>query len=137
MEQQGNTSLRLATTLKQHPAVVDVFHPGLHHSPDHTLFIRDFKASAGVFSFQLHDSIDEKRSELFLSKLHLFRIGMSWGGFDSLIYLARIRKMRPATNWPHEGLTVRVSAGLEDYVDLEKDLLGALDEVVRPLHRDP
>jgi cystathionine beta-lyase len=51
-----------------------------------------------------------------------FRLGFSWGGFESLIIPARApRRLRPI-----EGLLFRVSIGLEEPADLIADLDAAL-----------
>jgi cystathionine beta-lyase len=47
-------------------------------------------------------------------------MGWSWGGFESLIVPAHIR--RTASSFPADGPVLRVQAGLEDAGDLIADL---------------
>lgn len=51
--------------------------------------------------------------------LQLFHIGLSWGGFESLI-LPVGQAYRTHTNLPKDGYLVRLNIGLESVVDLQK-----------------
>jgi cystathionine beta-lyase len=55
----------------------------------------------------------------------LFRLGSSWGGYESLMVPAwppPVRTCRPA---PQDGYLIRIHAGLEDPADLIEDLAAA------------
>ena len=54
--------------------------------------------------------------------LTLFRIGASWGGFESLMIPVYPEQYRSATAWDASGATLRIHAGLEDFDDLIADL---------------
>jgi cystathionine beta-lyase len=52
-------------------------------SPGHDLWLRDFMAAAGLFSFVFKGGTSASR-DAFIDALDLFGIGYSWGGFESL-----------------------------------------------------
>ena len=54
--------------------------------------------------------------------LDLFRIGYSWGGFESLVMTIDPRSLRSATTWEEPGQLVRLHIGLEKPDDLIADL---------------
>jgi cystathionine beta-lyase len=56
----------------------------------------------------------------FVDGLQHFGIGYSWGGFESLIVPAHIK--RTAKPFAAEGTVLRIHAGLEDAGDLIADL---------------
>jgi cystathionine beta-lyase len=54
--------------------------------------------------------------------MDLFKMGYSWGGFESLILPANPETIRTATPWQADGTLLRLHAGLEDPDDLIEDL---------------
>lgn len=117
----------LAQTLAEHPAVAAVHHPALTGDPD--LVARQMSGSTGVFSFTLADGSWEAVRTV-VDALEHFRIGVSWGGVESLA----ISPQRPG-NEPSlagRGLPsglIRLSIGLEGTGLLEADLLQALSRL--------
>ena len=69
----------------------------------------------------LHPVPDE-RVVCMIESLRLFKIGSSWGGFESLIVPVDPTPLRTATRWREDGPLVRIHAGLEDFRDLQADL---------------
>jgi cystathionine beta-lyase len=57
-----------------------------------------------------------------LDHMTLFKMGYSWGGFESLILPADPTPARTASPWQAEGTLIRIHAGLEDLGDLIGDL---------------
>jgi cystathionine beta-lyase len=64
-----------------------------------------------------------------LDGLELFRMGVSFGGFESLAIPMDPRPHRSATRWPHEGPYLRLHVGLEDPDDLIADLACGFDRL--------
>jgi len=60
-----------------------------------------------------------------LDSLHLFHLGYSWGGFESLAVPTFPETLRSATQW-QGGPSVRLHVGIEDPADLVADLEQAL-----------
>lgn len=124
LKQHHESALKIAHYLESHPAVNSVLHPALVSSPDHALWLRDFKGASGLFSFYLKES-NLDYVEKFFDSLQLFHIGLSWGGFESLI-LPVDQPYRTDTEHAGSGYLVRLHIGLENVDDLQQDLAQAL-----------
>lgn len=125
IERSGASGLALAQKLEDHPKVSRVLHPGLESHLDHALFKRQFNGSSGCFAFVL-DGVEARESEAMAEACHLFRLGFSWGGYESLILPCDRQIRRTAVPWKAEGALLRLSVGLEDADDLWADLAQAL-----------
>ena len=112
-------ALTIAHWLAEQPLVNRVLHPAMASCPGHDLWVRDFIGSTSVFSFVFENHIDAKQVINFINSLQIFRIGMSWGGVNSLavVYPDLIR---PTEDFA--GRIVRLNIGLEDVDDLISDL---------------
>lgn len=69
----------------------------------------------------------------FIDSLQWFKIGVSWGGFESLVYATAIGWQRDAVaGTEYESRVdklVRLSIGLEDAEDLLEDVERALSRI--------
>ena len=115
---------RNAKYLLDHELVADVFHPALPHTKNHKIWKRDFSGSTGLFSFMLKKKFSNTQIEKFFNKLKIFKLGYSWGGFDSLITFPPLDK-REFKN-KNTGTLIRLYCGLEDIDDQIKDIKSAL-----------
>ena len=120
MRQHEATALTVARWLQSRPEVASVLHPALPSHPQHALFKRDFLGSSGLFSFELKAATPAQLAAL-CERRHHFKIGYSWGGFESLIMPAKISALRTVRPWTG-GPLVRLHCGLEDAQDLINDL---------------
>ncbi|MCS6987117.1 MAG: cystathionine beta-lyase [Sphingomonadaceae bacterium] len=128
LRRQGETGLQLARHLAAHPLVERVLHPALPGCPGHDVWARDFTGAAGVFSFVLKEG-EPGDDAVLCDDMRHFRLGFSWGGYESLILPVRARRrLKPL---PGPGRMYRVSVGLEDPADLVADLDQALDRLAR------
>lgn len=121
-EKQG---LAMAKWLQARPEVAQVLHPALPDSPGHDLWKRDFLGSSGLFSIILKPGQSEQDLAAFLDGLRLFRMGFSWGGYESLIIPFDCQPYRSATAWQPGGIALRLQIGLEAIEDLQADLAAA------------
>ena len=120
------TGLALARWLQGRPEVARILHPGLPGDPGYGLWKRDFSGSCGLFGVVLKP-VSEARLAAFVDGLQHFGIGYSWGGFESLIVPAHIRRtVRP---FEAEGPILRIHAGMEDPDDLIADLEKGLERL--------
>ncbi len=124
------TAITVANYLDKHPKVKKVNYPGLPHFEQFDLAKKQMSGFSGLLSFVL-DTKDIEKIKLFVNKLELFKLGVSWGGHDSLVYapiISYLKELKPeqfkAMNIT-EGL-IRISIGLEDADDLINDLEEAL-----------
>ncbi|MCB1387614.1 MAG: cystathionine beta-lyase [Rhodobacteraceae bacterium] len=124
MKRHEATGLALAGWLMERPEVARVLHPALPSCPGHEHWARDFDGAAGLFSIEL-SSPDPDAKRRFIDALQLFRIGFSWGGYESLV-LPMHPESRSMPRWRELGPVVRLQVGLEDLDDLRADLAQAL-----------
>lgn len=115
------TAMTVASYLEQHPKVRQVYYPGLPSHPQYELMSSQQSGNTGLLSFELDASLEE--SVRFLNQLQLFKIGCSWGGFESLALM-------PLYSMSPEGLQlvgadrnlIRIHCGLEGEANLLSDL---------------
>jgi cystathionine beta-lyase len=129
MRRHEATALEVARWLEARPEVDRVLHPALPSHPQHALWRRDFSGSSGLFSFELRAASPAQLAALCERRRH-FRIGYSWGGFESLIMPAKLGAIRTAAPWTG-GPLVRLHCGLEDAADLIADLADGLAAMAR------
>lgn len=125
LRRHQETGIHLAEGLQRHAAVARVLHPALPGDPGHALWKRDFRGASGLFGLELRPMSAEALSTLF-SRLQLFGIGLSWGGYESLALPVDppLRTVRPLDI---KGPLIRVHAGLECAHDLLEDFSASLD----------
>ncbi|MES2980329.1 MAG: PLP-dependent transferase [Pseudomonadota bacterium] len=120
-------SRQLAQWLGQREEISAVLHPAVAGAPGH----EHWKAhcpggrAAGLFSVVFQDRFAVEQVDRFCDSLKLFKLGFSWGGPVSLVMPYDIPSMR-GSQWPHRGMLVRFSIGLEAAADLQDDLSQAL-----------
>ena len=116
------TALRLARWCADRAEVARVLHPAFPDCPGHETWKRDFTGASGLFSIVLARPYPKKAIAAMVDGMGLFRMGYSWGGFESLILPADPAPLRTAVPWRAEGPLLRLHAGLEDPDDLIADL---------------
>jgi cystathionine beta-lyase len=116
------TALALAHWCQGRPEVARILHPAFEDCPGHEHWARDFSGSSGLFSIILDKSYPKDALARMLDHMGLFKMGYSWGGYESLILPADPSSFRTARPWPGDGTLIRLHAGLEDIDDLIPDL---------------
>ncbi|MBI5277015.1 MAG: PLP-dependent transferase [Burkholderiales bacterium] len=129
---QDQAARQLASFMQGRSEVALLLHPAFEGSPGHAHWQalcgqRDL--AAGLFSVVFDERYPTAQVDAFCDSLKLFKIGYSWGGPVSLVVPYDIPAMRP--QWPHKGVLVRFSLGLEDPADLMADLEQALQVFAR------
>ena len=125
MEKHQSNALSIAQFLETHPKVKQVYYPGLISHPQYELSVRQTTGSGGVISFEIDGG--EEVAIKFLESLKLFILAESLGGVESLIEHPATMTHSSLTAKERElaGITdslIRVSIGVEDVRDLQKDL---------------
>ena len=129
MKQHEENASAVVGYLNKHPAVEQVFYPGLVAHSTHRIAAQQQTGFGAMFSFTLNQ--DEICQKTFVKHLQLFTLAESLGGVESLI-------CHPAT-MTHAALSpdaqenagigsnlFRLSVGIEDAQDLINDLNTAL-----------
>jgi len=122
------SALRVAHWLAGRPEVREVIYPALPGARGHALWRRDFTGASGLFAVVLQP-VAKERVDAMLDGFSLFRMGWSWGGFESLAIPIWPERVRTATRWDAGGPCLRLSIGLEDPDDLIADLAAGLDRL--------
>jgi len=129
MAQLQENGLTVARWLQAHPKVRRVLHPGLPDFPRHRLAKKQMSGWSSLFAVELQPPADPDQRHRFVDRLRLFSIGVSWGGYESLIIPLLARTPAIAAQHQRVGLSddcYRLSIGLEDADDLIADLEQAL-----------
>ncbi len=129
LRQHQESALKIAHWLASREEVDVVLHPALPSCPGHEYFKRDFTGANGLFSFVLNRG-DQASLNALLDGMHHFKMGYSWGGFESLILgNTQVGRLRTATNWQYQYPLIRLHVGLEDVDDLIDDLSQGFDRL--------
>ena len=115
------SGLAIARWLQARPEVLRVEHPALPSHPGHAIWKRDFTGACGLFSV-VFKPVRQEAVFALLNSLHLYGMGASWGGYESLAIPFDCTAVRTATKWAPGGPTIRLHIGLEDVGDLIADL---------------
>jgi cystathionine beta-lyase len=116
-----DSALKLAYWLSKRPEVERVLHPALPSCPGHETWKRDFTGSSGLFGVVLKNNFNKTHVANMLDHMQLFKMGYSWGGFESLIVPYDTHPPRSAQPWL-SGQLIRIHAGLESVDDMIDDL---------------
>ena len=131
LERQSASAMKVAGWLESRPEVKRVLYPALESDPGHTLWKRDFAGASSLFGLALHTT-DEAAVARMVDGLDLFRIGSSWGGYESLVAYNRMPLPRCVIPWTETPFLLRVHIGLEDADDLIADLEAGLARLGEP-----
>ena len=129
MDRHCANAVELAGWLAKHPAVAEVYYPGLPDHPGREVAVRQMRAPGGMISLKLRGGIPAAKS--FLTRTKLFSLAESLGGVESLVCHpttmthASIPKEVREARGVDDGL-IRLSVGIEDVSDLRADLERAL-----------
>ncbi len=129
MRAHQENALALAQWLEKHPKIEKTIYPGLPAHPQHALAKKQMSGFGGMISFYIKGNMDDVKK--FYSKLKVVTLAESLGGVESLVN-------HPAT-MTHASIPadvraklaisdtlIRLSVGLEDLSDIQKDLENAL-----------
>ena len=125
MERHQASGLQIANALSQHPLVTQVFHPAIAKED-----CKSLKGFGSLFSFSLADNVD---IAIFCDALNIFRLGVSWGGYESLIIPAQAvvdqeGEFNSAQDFGVSARIVRLFIGLENPDELWSDIETALNK---------
>ncbi|SMQ84893.1 cystathionine beta-lyase [Bacillus sp. OV166] len=128
MRAHHESGLKIASFLEDHSSVKKVHYPGLKSSPDYELGKQQLKGYSGLMSFELaNNSFDSVRK--VINSLKQFQIGVSWGGFESLVISPNYgNNTEHLINSGIDPGLIRISVGLENSDELMEDLSTALQQ---------
>ena len=121
MRRHYESALAVAAWLQKRPEVHRVHYPALPEDPGYRIWKRDFLGASGLFGFTLK-SCSDRAFAAFLDHMDLFKLGYSWGGYESLMVPTYPSTLRSSTRWEAPGPSIRIHVGLENVNDLLDDL---------------
>lgn len=130
-----DSALMICDRLHQHPYVTKVHHPVYSNHPGRATL----SGFTGLFTIEVDERVDIPR---FSDALKHFRLGVSWGGHESLIVpVAASLAQTPGVNsFDRFGVSpraIRLHIGLEDPEVLWSDLESAFSVSANPKGRKP
>nr|WKN34656.1 aminotransferase class I/II-fold pyridoxal phosphate-dependent enzyme [Tunicatimonas sp. TK19036] len=133
LRQHQENGMKVAQFLDAHPKIKLVRYPGLESFPQYALGQKQMKGYTGLMSFQLATE-DLDKIKTFVNSLKVFKIGVSWGGHESLIYAPAISYLKELSpeQFGAMGISLgdmRISVGLENVDDLINDMEAALEKI--------
>ncbi|WP_150275218.1 aminotransferase class I/II-fold pyridoxal phosphate-dependent enzyme [Paenibacillus tepidiphilus] len=135
MERHESNALAVARYLQDHPAVAEVFHPGLPDHPGYEIQNRQSSGNTGIFSFKVKDA---RYVDPLLRHIRLIAFAESLGGVESLMTYPAVQthadipvEIRDAVGV--DDRLLRFSVGIEHAEDLIGDLGQALEAAQREI----
>lgn len=133
MIKQSKNAAKLVPVIKEHPAVLRVFHPSLFTGEQAGIAARQCNAAGSMISFELAGG--RESAFRFLNHLQIVKLAVSLGGVESLACHPR---STTASEMSEEDLVaggiteglVRLSVGVEYWRDIAAELRRALDAAV-------
>ncbi len=131
--EHSKNALIVARFLQKHPAVNEVYYPGLPNHTNHDIAVKQQSAGGGVVSFTLKEDTAQAAKTVVCST-ELFKLAESLGGVKSLLChpATMTHKSIPAVKRIASGVAdslIRLSVGLEDVADLIYDIDQALNNI--------
>ncbi|WP_025682351.1 PLP-dependent transferase [Paenibacillus maysiensis] len=129
MDRHEHNATVLANYLLTHPAVAEVFYPGLEGHPGREIQNKQSSGNTGIFSFKVKDA---RYVEPLLRNIKLIAFAESLGGVESLMTYPAVQTHAdiPAEIRDAVGVDdrlLRFSVGIEHTDDLIEDLRSALE----------
>lgn len=125
MSRHQDNALRVIDFLKNHPQVENVRHPSVASAEQRAIIRQQMMGFSGLFSFDIKGGHFEHVKQ-FIDTCRVFKVGCSWGGYESLI-------ISPNRGYNQPGLLadniatglIRLSIGQENPELLIADLAAA------------
>ena len=129
MERHCQNARAIAEMLDQHPAVDQVFFPGLKHNPGHEIASRQMADFGGMIALELTGGYEA--AVAMLNRLKLAKLAVSLGDAETLVQhpASMTHSVCSPEERAEQGISeglVRISAGLEAAEDIIADLEQAL-----------
>jgi methionine-gamma-lyase len=127
---QNENAARLAALLEAHPKVEKVHYPGLRSHEAHETAKRQMSGFGGMLSFELKGG--EAAAKRFAESLSFVTILPTLGGVETSLLIPAVSSHSMISEEARRaaGVTpglVRLSAGIEEWEDLEREIAGALE----------
>ena len=114
-------AMKVARYLENHPKVEKVYYTGLPSHPQYALAQKQQRGNTGLIAFEIKGSTEDAKK--VVNGLKIFKIGVSWGGFESLVCMPQLRQDEDTCRWLGGAQKlIRIHCGLEGVDALIADL---------------
>jgi len=117
VKQHTENATEVARWLRERPEVREVHYCGFDDFPQRELFQKQMRAASSLVCFETVFQ-DEPTLRKFTEALRVYRLGVSWGGHESLVVALPFKPM----DWQEERWLIRLHCGLEHVDDMKADL---------------
>lgn len=136
MERHQYNATRIAEWLQTHPAVQEVFYPGLPSHPGYEVQQSQSSGNTGIFSFKMKDA---RTIEPILRHIKLIAFAESLGGVESLMTYPAVQTHADIPLEIRQSVGVddkllRFSVGIEHIDDIIADLKQAIEAAEREIN---
>lgn len=134
MDRHCENAQKVAEYLQKHPAVAEVYYPGLPSHPQYELAKRQMDGFGGMISFELKGGLEAGKT--LMNSVQLISLAVSLGCVDSLIQhpASMTHSPMPQEARLRAGITdglIRLSVGVEGIEDILADLEQGLNKLSR------
>ena len=128
VKEHEKIAMQVAEYLENHPKVDKVYYTGLKSHPQYALAQKQQRGNTGLMAFEIKGSTEDAKK--VVNSLKIFKIGVSWGGFESLVMMPQMRFDEQTCEWlgSRQNL-IRIHCGLEGVDALIADLEQALANI--------
>lgn len=129
MQRHCENAMQVARYLETHPAIAQVWYPGLESHPGHAIAKQQMHAFGGMIAFELQGGLEAGAA--MMNRVELATLAVSLGNVDTLIQhpASMTHAAMPREARLQAGITdglVRLSVGVENVADIIADLDQAL-----------
>jgi cysteine-S-conjugate beta-lyase len=129
LEHHYKAGLEIAQWLEQQPQIQRVLHPALPIDAGYARWKKYMSGACGLFGIELKAGFSRDQLAAMLDGLKYFKMGFSWGGYESLIIRVHPCALRTTSTWDKQTVILRINVGLEDPQDLKEDLRAGLQRL--------
>ena len=121
-------AMQIAAHLENHPKIDKVYYTGLKSHPQYALAQKQQRGNTGLITFEIKGTTEDAKK--VVNSLKIFKIGVSWGGFESLVCMPHLRQDEKMCQWlGGKQNLIRIHCGLEGVDALIADLEQALANI--------
>lgn len=129
MDRHAENAMAVAQFLSEHPAVADVYYPGIPGNPGHDIAVKQMRNFGGMVSVRMKS---REAAVSVCNNTRIFQLAESLGGVESLIEHpdSMTHIAVSGTEYAIDDGVIRISVGIEHIDDLLADLGQALEKAL-------
>ena len=121
LAQHQQSALKIVEWLKEQKQIVKIIYPPAVEDAQHALWQKYFTGGNGLLAIEFAKEYGKEQLVNLIDNLQIFKLGYSWGGYESLVMLYENSSPNSAD------YMLRLHVGLEDVDDIIADLAQAFE----------